>query len=80
MIGAIRLQGAGQDNDPWPVVNGKVDNLPLGPYGRPTSRGMRREGGKIVESLSDFQSRLQELLDRRKVPRARRRSQPLSLF
>ena len=60
MIGTITLNVHGKDK-PFPVKDGKVDNVPLGR--QPTSRGMRRKNGCVTESLAEFQKRVQGMID-----------------
>ena len=62
MSGAITLSIDGC-SEPWPVVDGKVDNLPLGPGGKLTSKRLKTKDRVVIESLSAFQQRLQEALD-----------------
>ena len=64
MSGAITLSINGR-SEPWPIVGGKVDNLPLGLGGKLTSRGMKTKDKGVIESKSAFQQRLQEELDGR---------------
>ena len=64
MSGAITLSINGR-SEPWPIIGGKVDNLPLGSGGKLTSRSMKTKNKLVIESKSAFQQRLQEDLDGR---------------
>ena len=64
MSGTITLKVHGKDK-PFPVTDGKFDNVPLGR--KRSSRGMTRRNGCVTESLAEFQKRVQKMVDDAKV-------------
>ena len=48
--------------EPYPILDGRICNVPAGLGGKPTTINMRRKQGQIVETVSEFQSRVRRLV------------------